>query len=98
MKKVNIRQIEGKNVQLFAEDMMKVFYFRFDKGDKLPNHSHNGLGVMQIIEGSIILRFDTGEQIELDKDDIFEFNTSVIHNIEAKEDSKLILTLASYSN
>ena len=34
MKKVNIRQIEGKNVQLFAEDMMKVVYFRFDKGDK----------------------------------------------------------------
>ena len=98
MKKFNINELKGPVSHILADDMLKVVYFDFKKDEKLPNHSHNGIAVLQIISGKVLINFDTGESFELNTGDVLEFKSSIVHNIDAQEDTKMLLTIASYSN
>ncbi len=98
MKLINIKDVKGPKQQLFADDLLKGYYMEFDKGSGFPNHSLNGIGVLHVIEGHIVIEFDTGEKFDMKKGDMLEFKSSVIHNLKAIEHSKTILINASYSN
>ena len=98
MKKINIKDLTEKSLRVFADDMLRVLYYEFEAGEKMPNHSHNGLAIIQIIEGKIDVKFDTGESFELVKDDLLQFNAAIVHNIEALDKTRMFITLASYSN
>ena len=99
MKLINLKDIKGPKQQLCAEDdLLKVYYLEFDKGSGLPNHSLNGVGVLQVLEGHIVIEFDTNEKFDMVKDQLLEFKTSIVHNIKALEHSKVLIINASYSN
>ena len=98
MKKFNINELSGRITHLLADDMLKMIYFDFAKEEKLPNHSHNVIAVLHIITGQALVIFDSGADYALKSGDILEFKASIIHSIEAKEDTKMLLTIASYSN
>ena len=98
MKLININQITGKKEQLFADDILKVYYLTFDKGEVLPHHSLNGIGVIQILEGHITIEFSTGDVFNLTTGDMLEFKSFILHTVKAIEKTKLLLTNASYSN
>lgn len=98
MKLVNINDIKEPKKLLLVNDLLKVYYLSFEKDGGLPHHSLNGVGVLQVIEGHITIEFDTGEIFDLKKGDLLEFKSSVLHTVNAKEKSKVLLTNASYSN
>jgi quercetin dioxygenase-like cupin family protein len=98
MKVVNIHDVKEPKQLLLVNDLLKVYYLSFAKGEGLPHHSLNGVGIIQVLEGAISIKFDTGESYELKQGDLFEFKSSVLHTVEALADTKLLLTNASYSN
>ena len=98
MKVVNINDVKEPKQLLLVNDLLKVYYLSFEAGGGLPNHSLNGVGVIQVLEGSITITFDTGESYDLGQGNLFEFRSSVLHTVVAREASKVLLTNASYSN
>lgn len=98
MKKININEIKESKTQIIADDLLKVYYMTFKKEERLPEHSLNGIGLLQVLEGSVTISFDTGENFDLVKGDLLEFKSSILHTLLANEDSKILVINASYSN
>lgn len=98
MKLVNLNDVKEPKQLLLANDLLKVYYLEFEAGGGIPHHSLNGIGVVQILEGHITIEFDTGDKFDLKKGDLLEFKSSIIHTVKAVENSKVLLTNASYSN
>ena len=98
MTKINIKDQTEENFSVVDDDMLRVLYYEFEERNKMPKHAHNGLDIIQIIEGKIDVKFDTGESFGLVKDDLLQFNAAIVHNIEALDKTRMFITLASYSN
>lgn len=98
MKLVNINNVQEPKTVLLANDLLKVMYLSFEKEEVLPNHSLNGVGVLQVLEGHLTIKFDTGDVFDLKVGDLLEFQSSIVHTVKAHEKSRVLLTNASYSN
>ncbi|MDO5570546.1 MAG: hypothetical protein Q4F97_03660 [Bacteroidales bacterium] len=98
MKLIQLDQIIDNKKIVITDDMVTVYYMKFAKGEGLANHSKNGIGIIQVLDGKIHIEFDNGESFELKRNDLLEFKASIVHSVKAMEDSKLILFNASYSN
>ena len=93
IKIANIDKIgESKEVVVF-NPKFKVVYFDFEVGKGLPNHTHNGYASIQVIDGKVDIKFETGEEFELKYGDFLPFDARVEHNVIARETSKVLVTI-----
>ncbi len=92
MKVFNINQIIQKEV-LVSNEKIKLICFVFEQGNVLPNHTHNGVAIIQVISGSINISFSDGNSKILKQGDIMEFDASIEHNVIAEEFSKFLVTI-----
>lgn len=98
MKLVNINDIKEPKKLVLVNDLLKVYYLSFEKDEILPQHSLNGIGILQVLDGHIIIEFDNGTKYEMRSGDLLEFKSSILHTVIAKDKSRILLTNASYSN
>lgn len=89
--KLNLKEINSNKEMLTKNESFKVMYFEFEPGKGLPNHIHDGAAAIQVLEGSLSFNFLNGESYSLEKDDFLPFNARHIHNIIAKETSKVLV-------
>lgn len=93
MKVFNIRNNEVNREILTENNRFKTIYFNFEEGKGLPNHSHSGLATIQIVSGRVSIEFENGEKFALESGDFLPFDARVEHNVIAKEQSKVIVTI-----
>lgn len=92
MKPISINNVEAREV-LIQNDQYKMICFVFEQGKGLPNHKHNGLAAIQVVEGTVDMEFTSGESFVLTAGDVLGFDASVEHNVIAREKSKVIVTI-----
>ncbi|WP_066874623.1 cupin domain-containing protein [Clostridium mediterraneense] len=93
--KINLNQIEEKKIALTKNDSFRVMYFEFEAGKGLPNHSHNGNAMIQVLEGIIDFNFVGDEQVVLEQGEILPFDARRVHNIIAREKSRVMVTIGA---
>ena len=92
MKVTNIGQVETREI-LVQNENFKMICFVFEEGKGLPNHTHNGLASIQVIEGKVEMSFVDGETYTLKTGDVLPFDARTEHNVIAQERSKVIVTI-----
>lgn len=92
MQPINIDSITNKQI-LVQTDKYKMVCFVFEPGKGLPNHTHNGLAAIQIINGLVDMSFTDGTQYTLKSGDVLGFDAKIEHNVIAKELTKVIVTI-----
>ena len=93
MQVVNINQIEKDREFIHENEKYKTIYFKFEEGKGLPNHTHNGYASIQVIDGKVDIKFETGEEFQLKYGDFLPFDARVEHNVIARETSKVLVTI-----
>ncbi|MEG2290077.1 MAG: cupin domain-containing protein [Clostridium sp.] len=94
LKVINIDTVEENKKMLAFNKKFKTVFFNFTEGNGLPNHKHNGYAVIQVYEGIVDMEFATGEKFKLKKGDFMEFDARIEHNVIAKIDSKILVTIS----
>ena len=93
MEVININKIDTNREFLCENEKYKTIYFKFEEGKGLPNHTHNGYASIQVIDGKVDIKFETGEEFELKYGDFLPFDARVEHNVIARETSKVLVTI-----
>ena len=93
MKVININKIDTNREFLCENEKYKTIFFKFEEGKGLPNHTHNGYASIQVIDGKVDIKFETGEEFELKYGDFLPFDARVEHNVIARETSKVLVTI-----
>lgn len=88
----SIYKVETREV-LVANEKFKMICFIFEKDKGLPNHTHNGLAAIQVLEGRVEMNFVNGKNYLLKEGDVLSFDAHIEHNVIAKEKSKVIVTI-----
>lgn len=94
LKPVNINSLDTKREFLIINEKFKTIFFKFEVGEGLPNHSHNGYATLQVISGIVDIEFETGEKFSLNEGDFLPFDARVMHNVIAKEKAKMLVTIS----
>ncbi|MEG2295652.1 MAG: cupin domain-containing protein [Oscillospiraceae bacterium] len=92
MKILNINEVMEREI-LAKNDKITMICFVFDEGKGLPNHTHNGMAVIQIISGTVNMNFADGRAAVLKSGDVFEFDARTQHNVIAAVLSKVVVTI-----
>ena len=90
---ININKIDTNREFLCENEKYKTIFFKFEEGKGLPNHTHNGYASIQVIDGKVDIKFETGEEFELKYGDFLPFDARVEHNVIARETSKVLVTI-----
>ena len=93
MEVININKIDTNREFLCENEKYKTIFFKFEEGKGLPNHTHNGYASIQVIDGKVDIKFETGEEFELKYGDFLPFDARVEHNVIARETSKVLVTI-----
>ena len=96
--KVNINEISDAKQIIALNDKFKVVYFHFEEGKGLPNHSHAGYASILVYDGSVTIDFTNGDKYELNKGEFLPFDARIEHNVIAKTDSKVLVTISEKLN
>lgn len=94
LKPVNIKNIDTDKEFLIINEKFKTLLFKFEVGKGLPNHTHNGYATVQVISGVVDIKFETGEKFTLKEGDFLPFDARIAHNVIAKEESKILVTIS----
>ncbi|WP_082238642.1 cupin domain-containing protein [Niameybacter massiliensis] len=78
---------------LIKNDKYRMICFVFEAGKGLPNHTHQGLAAIQVISGEVEMSFVNGQVHQLKVGDVFGFDASIEHNVIAKKQSKVLVTI-----
>lgn len=93
MKVININKIETNREFLCENEKYKTIFFKFEEGEGLPNHTHNGYASIQVIDGIVDMKFKNGEAFELKCGDFLSFDARIEHNVIARVTSKVLVTI-----
>ena len=92
MKVYNINEVTQREIMAHNEKFKQIC-FVFEPGKGLPNHTHNGLAAIQVVDGEVDMTFQNGDHYTLKSGDVLEFDAKIEHNVIAKVKSKVIVTI-----
>jgi len=92
MKVYDINEVTQREIMAHNEKF-KLICFVFEPGKGLPNHTHNGLAVIQVVEGEVDMAFINGEHYTLKAGNVLEFDARIEHNVIATVKSKVMITI-----
>lgn len=92
MEPINLQPLTERTI-LNKTDVYKAICFIFEEGKGLPNHIHPGLATIQVLDGSLDMKFADGTYHDLKTGDFLGFDASIEHNLIAKEKSKVLVTI-----
>ena len=92
MKVCNVNDVQEKEI-LVKNDKLKLVCFVFEQGKGLPNHTHNGMAIIQVISGKVNISFTDGNAYTLSSGDVLEFDARVEHNVIAQTTSRVLVTI-----
>lgn len=92
MQPISIENVEAREI-LVQNEAYKMICFVFEQGKGLKDHTHNGLAAIQVVSGTVDMGFANGEQYTLKSGDVLGFDAKIMHNVVAKEKSKVIVTI-----
>lgn len=84
--KTNIKNLVVKN------DSFISVYLNCKTNEGLPNHTHEKMAQLVVLEGKFKIEFEDGGIYELSRGDLLSFDSNVMHNVVALEDSKALVT------
>lgn len=90
LKPVNIDEISESKKLIGMTPKFKTMYLNLEEGKELLNRSHNGCVSLFVYEGKINLRFESGEDFQLEKGSYLAFDGSVEHSVIVEAPSKII--------
>ena len=88
---VNIEKISESKKLLGRSPKFKTMYLKFEEGKKLSSSSHNGYASIFVYEGKINLKFETGEEFQLEKGSYLALDGSVKHSAVVEAPSKVVV-------
>ena len=94
MNVININKIDTNREFLEVNEKFKTLFFKFEEGNGLPNHSHNGFATIQVISGIVDIEFKNGNKFEIREGDFLPFDARVEHNVIARVSSKVLVTIS----
>ncbi|MBY0757460.1 cupin domain-containing protein [Clostridium sardiniense] len=80
-----------KNLVVKNNNFISV-YLNCKAGEGLPNHTHEKMAQLVVLEGKFKIEFEDGGRYELSKGELLSFDSNVIHNVVALEESKALVT------
>ena len=81
-----------RQIALYQRGAVTMVLFVFEAGGEMKDHSANGLVTIQALEGA--LEVGTAEQTyELSAGNIVVLNPRIVHNVKAREASRMLLTV-----
>ncbi len=84
----------SNQIALVKEGPLRVALFAFHEGNRLPDHRVAGPAVVQLISGKIRLTTEDGGSFELSEGDLLTLPEYLVHDVEALEQSLMLLTIA----
>lgn len=92
--KINLfkEKTQDKSVVVKNDSFMSVF-LNLKVGEGVPNHSHEKMAQLVVLEGNVKIHFEDGQEFELSKGELLSFNSKVTHNVVALEESKALVTV-----
>ena len=92
--KINLfkEKTKDKSVVVKNDSFMSVF-LNLPVGEGVPNHSHEKMAQLVVLEGKVRIHFEDGQEFELSKGELLSFNSKVTHNVVALEESKALVTV-----
>lgn len=91
LKPSTINGLDESKKLLGMTPKFKTMYFNFEVGKGLPNHVHNGYASIFVYEGKINLKFETGEEFQLEKGSYLALDGSVKHSAVVEAPSKVVV-------
>lgn len=91
----NLNAVNSKEL-LINNSQFKVVCFALEAGDEIPKHSHEASAFIQVVNGVVEISFDdNGDNYLLNQGDILPFDAKIKHQVMAKEESKIIVTIVN---
>ena len=90
----DLNQLTELKTIVAANEKFKTICFNFSAGGGLPNHSHNGFATIQVLDGEIEMLFQNGSDFELSIGQFLSFDARVEHNVVAKTDCKVLISIS----
>ncbi len=84
--KTGIKNLIVKN------DSFISLYLNCKTGEGIPNHTHEKMAQLVVLEGKFKIEFEDGGKYELSKGELLSFDSRVMHNVVALEESKALVT------
>ena len=91
---INLSQVAEGKKQIGTTPKFRTMYFDFEKGEGLPQHTHNGYASIFIHKGKVTIEFISGEKFELSEGGYLAFDARVKHNVIAHIQSKVLVTIS----
>ncbi len=90
-----IDEVSGGNTAqtLVKQDMFRVVLIAVKKGNRIPEHKVDGACSIQLLQGRAWVDFH-GERRELRTGQLLAINTGIRHDVEAIEDTCLLVTIS----
>ncbi len=92
MKVCNVNNVCEKEI-LVKNDKLKLVCFVFEQGKGLPNHTHNGMAIIQVVSGKVNISFTDGNAYTLSSGDVLEFDARVEHNVISETASRVLVMI-----
>ena len=90
----NLNAVNSKEL-LINNSQFKVVCFALEVGGEIPKHSHEASAFIQVVNGVVEISFDNGDNYLLNQGDILPFDAKIKHQVMAKEESKIIVTIVN---
>jgi quercetin dioxygenase-like cupin family protein len=84
----------SNQITLVKDGPLRVALFAFHPGNRMPDHRVAGPALVQLISGKITLTMESGERFELTEGDLLTLPEYLVHDVEAQEQSLMLLTIA----
>jgi quercetin dioxygenase-like cupin family protein len=90
-----VDEVNGGNTArtLVKQDMFRIVLIAVKKGARIPEHKLDGECSVQLLSGHAYLDFQ-GDRRELRPGQILAIDTGIRHDVEALEDTCLLLTIS----
>ncbi|MGL4372275.1 MAG: cupin domain-containing protein [Turicibacter sp.] len=91
---VQLNELTERKTIVADNDQFKTIAFNFESGKGLPDHTHDGFATIQMIKGTVEMKFVEGREFILNAGDYLEFDARVKHHVIAQVDSKCLVTIS----
>ena len=81
-----------KQINLFKHGPVSLALFHFDAGAKMDDHSVDGVVIIHVLKGRLIVRTEE-QNHEMGPNAVLRLAPNVMHSVEAKEHADMLLTI-----
>lgn len=94
MEKIDLFEIEEKNLEIITNKFFSVRYLYLDAGRGMPVRKEQAMATIQVIEGRITFVYGKEEKAcMMQQHAILEFDGRLTYSIIAHENSKILITI-----